>query len=142
MLQKGFSQLFFAWSDEFHWNYETTTQEIGLIISLAYLGWKGAGRNSVLLKMGIALKFTETYNKNWLFVYSLRIITFNLKLNFLAYSCLIPWQIQKTTYSTCEQHTLTLLSSYIVFSCLLWLSSVVSQLCMCSLFELGIIKNF
>ena len=59
----------------------------------------------------------------------------------ITYTCLIPWQIQKITYSGCERHTLTLLSLYTVFSSLPWLSGMVSQLRMCSLFKQDIIKN-
>ena len=59
----------------------------------------------------------------------------------ITYTCLIPWQIQKITYSGCERHTLTLLSLYTVFSSLPWLSGMVSQLRMCSLFKQDVIKN-
>ena len=56
-------------------------------------------------------------------------------------TCLIPWQIQRITYSGRERHTLTLLSPYIVFSSLPWLSGMVSQLRMSRLFEQDFIKN-
>ena len=115
--RRNFRSYFFAWSVKWWVSLKLWSNHWRDWINNFPSIWKSTGRNSLLLKMDIALKFTETYNKNWLFVYSQRIITFNLKLNFLAYSCLISWQIQKTTHSTCERHT-----SFII--CCFFMSSV------------------
>ena len=67
--------------------------------------------------------------------------SFRTNIEHISYTFLIQWKNQKTTHSWRERHALTLYSLYTVFSSLLSISSMVSQLRMRSLFKQDVIKN-